>query len=131
MNIDQELVGFCKNIKIEDGGKSLMATRNQVTGVLTLMKQGLEDDSRETRIDVLKLLAEQAMMDLYNLTVDSTNDLTEAAALYIIRHLKQPFSGPKENDPWMLSEYGRELLSLAEERTQTVAIVNANAAEPY
>ena len=120
MNLDVELSALTDNMIQEDGGGSFLAKRNQITGVLGLMRQGLESDDREIRIAVLDMLAGEAMRRMYGKTIESTNDITEPIALFLIRQLKMPFDhpDPTEKDPWLISTYGRTLLNLAEERVK-------------
>jgi hypothetical protein len=126
MNFDIELSALTDNMIKEDGGESFLAKRNQVTAVLTLMRQGLKSDEREVRIAVLDILAGEAMMRLYGKTIESTNDITEPIALFLIRQLKMPFDhpDPTEKDPWLISTYGRQLLSLAEERAEAAISIS-------
>ncbi len=132
MKYSDELQALHDNLKIEDNGRSFMATRNQITGVITLMLAGLEDKSRENRIRVLRELVEQPMLDLYNRHVNSTNDITERMALFLIRQFKKPYAKKHQDDtddPWELSDYGAALLYLVEKRIETGVEANADQFE--
>ena len=85
------------------------------------MLEGLEDKSRDNRIRVLQELVEPPMMELYNRHVNSTNDITERMALFLIRQFKKPYisKSKDDKDPWELSDYGAALLYLVEKRIET------------
>lgn len=86
-------------------------SHRQVGGVCGLLKKGLEDDSRENQIAVLRLLVGPAMAQMANVEIHSRKNLTGDIATTLINLLLEP-----DSKPWELSEYGQELLIAAEKQ---------------
>lgn len=91
-------------------------TRKQVGGICGLLKQGLEDTSRENQIAALSFLVGGAMFKIAGVRVTSRKNLTSPVASTLIGLLKKP-----NEDIWELNAYGKELLSRVEERIKATA----------
>jgi len=114
MNFDVELDALHANLRAEND--IIYVTRKQVNGVVGLMRQGLKDDSRNNRIDVLRLMAAEAIKSITGVDLITTKQLTLPTASFLISLLKEP------GDDWILSTYGEEFLSMAEARVKVSAI---------
>lgn len=111
-DLELELEALTSNLLAES--PDYYITQRQVTSLASLMSSGLEDSSRGTRIRVLRLLAQPAVMKRHGLKIKTTKQIPGQMASVIIDLLKK-------NKSWELSDYGRELLHLAEKRTKTKA----------
>lgn len=115
MDFDMELDALHENLRAEND--IVYVTRKQVNGVVGLMRQGLEDDSRKNRIDVLQLMAAEPIKSITGVNLITTKQLTLPTASFLISLLKEP------GDDWTLSPYGKEFLSLAETRVKVPATI--------
>jgi hypothetical protein len=91
-------------------------TQRQVGGVCGLLKQGLQDNSKENQIAVLAILVGPAMREIAGVEIKSRKNLTSHVANTLIDQLLEP-----DTKPWELSDYGHDLLSAAEKRAKEQA----------
>lgn len=113
MNLDDELEGLHRNLLART--EIVFVSDGEVGGVNGLLRMGLKDKSDDMRHKVLNLLVGPAMIRITGIPVHSAKNLTSPVAIFLIDQLREP-----ESKPWRLSEYGRKLLSLAEERAQNL-----------
>lgn len=111
-DLDLELEALTENMLAES--TSWHITQKQVTTLASMMSQGLEDRSRENRLNVLRLLCQDAVFKRTGYAIKSTKQIPGEFASVLIDLLKR-------NDRWELSDYGRNLLLLAEERAKAGA----------
>ena len=113
-DFDLELQALYENIIAEE--QMYLLSLKQVTTLASMMSSGLEDNSRENRLDVLRILVGSAVfLRTGGYEIKSTKNLPGEVASILIDMLK-------ENDTWELSTYGKQLLRLAEERAKAGAI---------
>lgn len=115
MNLETELEALNDNLLADT--RIIYVTRKQVGGINGLLSMGLEDTSSDMRHAVLNMFAGRAMKRIAGVDVNSATNLTSPVASFLINLLKEDGV-----EPWQLSEYGRELISLAENNAKVRAI---------
>ena len=119
-DLDLEIQALNMNIRAEP---EYFISRNQVIGLITLIRKGLTDpQDRQARIDILRLFVGEYMEEVYGVRVRSTNNLAGQAASKLIDLLKEDWDGIPETDPWELSPTGQRILTLAEEHVKAKVI---------
>ena len=81
----------------------------QIGGLNGLIRQGLEEKTRDMRILVLREWAGDAMWAIERQVINSTKNLTSPIASFLINLLKED-----DSTPWRLSDYGQRLISITE-----------------
>ena len=114
MVLDVE-IGALENNCLADPSMRFVSQK-QVGGICGLLKQGLEDTSRDNQIATLDFLVGAAMFKIAGVRVTSRKNLTSPVASTLIGLLKTP-----SDDTWELNAYGKELLSRVEERIKAAA----------
>lgn len=109
---DVELEALTENMLAES--TSWLITQKQVTTLASMMSAGLQDKSRENRLNVLRILCQDAVFTRTGYAIQSTKQIPGEFASVLIDLLKV-------NEGWELSDYGRQLLLLAEERAKAGA----------
>lgn len=112
LDLDIELQALETNMLVED--KTWHVSHAQVTTLASMIGSGLKDKSRSNRLNVLRLLCQNAVFTKTGYVIETTKQVPGEIASILIDLLK-------ENESWELSEYGRTLLILAEERVEAGA----------
>jgi hypothetical protein len=111
MNFDVELEAL--HVNCVAAPNTGFVSRSQVGGICGLLKKGLEDDSKENQLAVLRILVGPAMMQVAGVEINSRKNLTAHIATTLINLLLEP-----DTRPWELSEYGQDILAFAEKQAK-------------
>jgi len=114
LDLDLELEALKTNMLAEDNPYNI--SQKQVQALASVMGQGLQKKSRKNRLNVLRLLAQDAVYIRTGYIIESTKQIPGAFASVLLDLLIV------DNINWELSDYGRELLFLAEERVKAGVI---------
>ena len=117
LDLDLELQALSANMLAEE--RTWYISQKQVTTLASMIGSGLEDKSRKNRLNVLRLLCQDAVFTKTGYVIESTKQIPGEIASILIDLLK-------ENVGWELSEYGKQLLVMAEERTKAGALSQEN-----
>ncbi len=118
LDLDLELEALKVNLLAEDNPYNI--SQKQVQALASVIGQGLQNRKRENRLDVLRLLAQDAVTIRTGYKIESTKLIPGAFASVLLDMLIV------NNIDWELSDYGRELLFLAEERVKARVVSQKN-----
>ena len=106
MDFEVELDALYRNLTADR--RIIYITQKQAVTLASLMSGGLESNNRAVRIEVLRLIAEQALEEVAGAKLNSTKNLTSPMASFLINYFR------KNENSWELADAGRMVLSLAE-----------------
>ena len=118
LDLDLELEALKANLLAEEN--PYLISKKQVQALASVMGQGLQKKNRRNRLDVLRLLSQDAVMIRTGYKIKSTKQIPGAFASVLLDMLIV------DNIDWELSDYGRELLFLAEERIKAGVVSQEN-----
>jgi hypothetical protein len=120
-DLDVEISAITVNLKAEhhkalaSGSEwNLCASDKQLFGLNGLLRQGMKDTDRRTRLSILKIITGQAVADCLGIReIVSSRNLSAPMISVLINLLREP-----ESSPWRLSDYGRWLISATEAKAE-------------
>lgn len=118
MDIDVELYAIRWNLSSKTD--IIYITKKQVLALVSLMQQGLTDNRRETRIEILSLWAGETVKMVTGVEITSTKSLTSPIASFLINLLVD-----NTQEGWKISEYGKELIKCSEAYIKKYALSTA------